>query len=44
MAAFGRVAPDGAEAFDTVDTDYLSSRGCYNAWVNGRRWSVNSDQ
>jgi len=32
---------DGEESFDTVDTDYLSSRGCNNAWVNGRRWSVN---
>ena len=32
---------DGEESFDTVDTDYLSSRGWYNAWVNGRRWSVN---
>ena len=35
---------DGEETFDTVDTDYLSSRGCCNAWVIGRRWSVNGDQ
>ena len=28
MGAFGRGASDGAEAFNTVDPDYLSSRGC----------------
>ena len=44
MGAFGRGASDEEETFDTVDTDYLSSRGCYNAWVSGRRWSVNGDQ
>jgi hypothetical protein len=36
----GGTIADWDETLDTVDTDYLSSRGHYNAWLSRRRRSV----